>query len=770
MNVKQVLRSLLRDKLNSTIIIISLSIGIACINLIFLFLRRELSTDSFHKYKEQIYLLNSDDPWQPGKKMYHCKFGAAEFMKANFAQVEDFCRFSNSNPLKIVVDNEEYFDDAKIISASQNFFRFFSYRLLTNNSGTALETSNSIVISTDLAKKYFGDKDPVGKIITLDYRDKGDLMTVTGIFEKPVENTQINFDMVRLIGDVDSRCYVRLDKDADPDELEELFLENKASIPVINTGTPVPYYLEAFQDAYFDTLRGWTVELNRDKKDLWIALIIGLMITSIAIFNYLGILANKFHRKVKEYYLRRINGSSIRDLIIRFMLENTIIVVISFMISLFLMADVLPFFNIITNSKIAKSFIWQPEQIGIFVAVLTIILLITLVFTLYLIRSNLDLNLLKTDHSIPTGSIQIPVFNILQIAGSIALVICSLVIIRQMNYITNKPIGLDREVMEIKLPSPLKDKAGIFKAELLKTTSVKSVSVVGASPVLEHFLLALKYQEGGIEKEYSPAGFTGDENYLDVLGIELVEGDGFSESPSANANKCIVNQSLTKLFSDQDLIGKGMPGMEDMIIIGIVKDFNYFDLKSKIEPAFIAFNNKGGHLLVNATENQAPAARHAIISIWQKLIPDYPVNIESVGDRFAWLHRGNENFKRLIISCSLISLFLSMIGLFAVSYQKTRSRIKETGIRKINGANNMEILILINKDFLRWVVIAFIIALPVSWYAMYRWLESYAYKTDVKWWVYAISGLIVLVISFLTVSWQSLRVATRNPVEALRYE
>lgn len=691
-------------------------------------------------------------------------------MKANFAQVEDFCRFSSSNALKIVADNEEYIDDAKIIRASQNFFGFFSYKLLTNNPGTALEASNNIVISDDLANKYFGNEDPVGKIITLVNRNQAELMTVTGIFEKPVENTQIDFDMVRLIGDVDSRCYVRLVKDADPKELEKLFLEKKETIPVINTGTPVPYYLEPFQNAYFDTLRGWSVELNRDKRDLWIALIIGLMIIGIAIFNYLGILANKFHRKVKEYYLRRINGSTIRDLITRFMLENSIIVGVSFSIGLVLMVDALPFFNSVTNSKIANSFIWQPEQIGILAAVLIIILLITLIFALYQIRSNLDLNLLKTDHIQSVRSIQIPVFNILQIAGSIALVVCSLVIIRQMNYITNKPIGLNKEVIEIKIPPEYKDKAGIFKDELLKTSSVKDVSVVGASPVLEHFLFALKYQDDGVEKEYSPAGFIGDENYLDVLGIELVEGTGFSETLSANTKKCLVNESLAKLFPNRDLIGKGMPGMEDMIVTGIVKDFNYFDLKSKIEPAFISFNNKGGHLLVKPSENQTPAVRSAISGIWQKLIPDYPVNIESVGDRFEWFHRSNDNFKKLIGSCSLISLFLSMIGLFAVSYQKTRSRIKEIGIRKINGANNIEILVLINKDFLRWVVIAFVIALPASWYAMYKWLENYAYKTEVKWWIYALSGLIVLTISLLTVSWQSWRAATRNPVEALRYE
>ena len=387
-----------------------------------------------------------------------------------------------------------------------------------------------------------------------------------------------------------------------------------------------------------------------------------------------------------------------------------------------------------------------------------------------MIRTNLDLNLLKTDQDKMVSSIQIPLFNIFQLAGSMALIICSLVIIRQMNYITKKPIGLNKEVIEIKIPPQYQDKALVFKNELLKSSSVNNVSVVGASPVLEHFLVLLKYQQDGVEKEYSPSGFTGDENYLDVLGIELIDGNGFSETPSANTKRCLINQSFARLFPNQDLIGKGIPGMEDMIVAGIVEDFHYFDLKSRVEPAFISFDNKGGHLLVKAADNQIQEARSLISGIWSKLIPDYPLNIESVGDRFEWFHRGNMSFKRLIVSCSLISLFLAMIGLFAVSYQKTRSRTKEIGIRKINGANIIEILVLINKDFVRWTIIAFIIAVPAAGYAMYKWLESYAYKADVKWWIFALSGVIVLAISLLTVSWHSWRAASRNPVEALRYE
>lgn len=770
MNLNQITRSLLRDKLNSAVIIISLSAGITRINLIFLFLWREINTDGFQKGKDQIYALTCDDPWIPGARMYYCRFGAAEYMKNNFPQVLDFCRFNNSNPIKVIVNNEDYFSNSNIIAATKNFFSFFSYRLLTNNPENALEGADNIVISSDLAKKYFGTADPVGKIIKLINRTNTKEMTVTGVFEKPVENTQISFDMVRLIGEADGRCYVKLAKDTDPLKLEKLFSEKKDVIPVINTGTPGQYYLKPFQKAYFDTSRSWTVEINRDKKDLLIALIIGLMILSIAVFNYLGVLTNKFHRKVKEYYIRRINGSSVNNLIVRFTVENSILVLLSFVISIFLMTDALPFFNRITGSTITDRFISQPEQIILLLMVLVFVLFMTIIFDLFLIKRNLNINLLKTDRVITLRSIEIPVFNILQIAGSIGLIICSLVIIRQMNFISAKPIGLDKAVIEIKIPPQYSDKAAAFKDRLLKNSSIKNVSITSASPLLEHFLLALKYDDNGSQKEYFPAGFSGDENYLNVLGIELLQGNGFSEVLSPNTKKCLINQSFALFFKDQDLLGKGIPGMEDVIITGIINDFNYSDLKSKIEPAFVSYDTKGGHLLVKPSENKTAEARKAITDAWNELIPDYPVDIESIGERFEWYHRSNENFKRLIGSCAILCLFLSMIGLFAVSYQKACSRTKEIGIRKINGAGVPAILLLVTRDFIIWISIAFILAVPVAWYAMSRWLEGYVYKTEIRFWMFLLSGIVVLLISVVTIGIQSWRAASKNPVEALRYE
>ncbi len=524
------------------------------------------------------------------------------------------------------------------------------------------------------------------------------------------------------------------------------------------------------KEVYFDTGRHTSFEASRDKTDLWIALVIGLMIIGIASFNYLGLLANNLIEKTKEYNIRRINGGSASSFILDFMAENFIVIAISFIISLLLMQEMMPFFNELTGSSITEKFILQGRQIASLLGIVAILLFITYLFVVYRIHSDLNMSSLKPSKENNFKNVRFPVFNIVQLASSVALIICSIIIIKQMIFITNKPIGLDKEVIEVKLPPSYAEKAGLFKAELKKNSSIEKVSVCGTSPLLEHFLLLLDYKENGVDKQYSPAGFTGDENYIKTLGITLVAGSDFSENAVSNKNKCLVNESFVKLFAGQDLIGRPVPGMEDRIVIGIIKDFHYSSLKSYVEPAFIAFDNKGGHLMVKGTANQATQTRETISQVWKNLIPDYPVTIESIGDRYEWFHRENKNYIRLIGACSVISLFLSMIGLFAISYQTSRYRTKEIGIRKINGARIYEILGMLNKDYLKWIAIACIIAFPAAWYAMNKWLNNFAYKTEFRWWVLLVAGLIALTITLFTISWQSWRAARKNPVEALRYE
>ncbi len=768
--LKIIIRGLFKQRLNTGIIIISLAIGMACVNLIALFINREMNTDAFHNQVDQIYALKCEDPFNKGQKMYQCREGSGEYIKDNFNQVEDYCRVIPASAQKVIVNDETYYDRPGVIAATKNFFSFFGYKLLTNNPETSLEADNSLVISDELSQKYFGSGNAVGRIITLVNGEKEEPMVVTGVFRKPVDNTQIKFDMVRSAKGKDSRCFVRLASNANPQELEKILASNKAVIPSINDGTPAQYSLEPFQNVYFDTSRQVNFEASRDKTDLWIALIIGLVIICIASFNYLGLVNNNLIEKNKAYAVQRVNGESKLGFVINFMTESLIVIGFSFFLSLFLMRWMAPFFNQLTNTNVTSGYIFNPKQILILFEIVLLLLIITLLFVIFRIRSNQYLNTLKPGGNRTGKRVQMPAFNIFQLASSLVLIIFSIIIIKQTNYITQKPIGLDKQVFEVKIPAQHANKVAVFEEELIANSSVGLVSIAGASPVLEHFLVLLHYNENGVEKEYTVSGFTGDENYITALGIRIVDGSGFSGDQESDKNKCLVNESFTRLFPGQNLIGKGLPGLESKIVTGIVKDFHYSSLKSLVEPAYISFDPRGLNLMVKATENQLAQAQDAITQTWKKLIPDYPLNMETIGDRYEWFHQENKKYLRLIGACSIISIFLSMIGLFAISYQSSRYRTKEIGIHKVNGATIFEVLTMLNRDFVKWVALAFVIAIPIAYYAMNKWLESFAYKTSLSWWIFALAGLMTLGIALLTVSWQSWKAATMNPVEALRYE
>lgn len=765
----QIFRSLLRDRLNTAVILISLAVGMACINLILLFIYREINTDNFHKNAERIYMLKCDNPFEKGTLMSQCRLGGAEYMKDNFSQIEDFCRVTTVTVQKIVVNGETYYDNPAVYEASSNFFTFFTFPLITNNANTVLETESDIAISEELAVKYFGEINPVGEIISLTSRDAEKDYYIKGVFSKPASNSMFSFDIVKYRKESERFAFVLLKEGADPTELEKIFASEKEKIPNTNDGTPGQYHLQALNQTYFDNQYS-QLGSRRDKKDLKLALVIGLLVICVASFNYLGLVNNKLINKTSEFNIRRINGATKASLIFDFMAENLLLILFSLAISLEIVTWIIPVFNDLTGSDIIISHFFTSDGLLITSSVSVFLLIITLIFSFLKISNQSISSELIVRKKIRMKRTMTPAFNVIQVTVSIALLTCSLVITKQINYISSKDIGLNKEVIEVRLPPQYSAKASVFREELLQDPSISMVSVTNASPLLEFWMVLSKYTEDGIEKEYTPAYFPGDESYIGVLGIELKEGRNFSGNASSDKNNCLINESLARKFPNLNLIGEKLPGDKDLTVIGIVKDFHFSSLKEQIEPGVIIYDTRGFHLLVKPSDGMLQPAVKKITETWVSLIPDYPVNTESVKERFEWFHKENANYAKLIVSCCIISLFLSMIGLFTVSYNSGLKRTKEIGIRKINGAKTLEIMLLLNKDFVKLVAIAFTIATPVALLVMQKWIRNYAYKTELSWWIFLLAGAIALGITLLTVTWQSWRAATKNPVEALRYE
>jgi len=534
-----IFRYLLRQKLNNGIIMASLAIGMASVNLIALFIQRELDTDGFHADKDRIYALKCEFKRENIEQVFVCGQGAAEYMKINFAQVEDFCRLYNASVPKVLVNKEAYFDHPKIIGVSKNFFDFFSYNLLTNNSKTVLEANNNLVISEDLAHKYFGSTSAMGQLIELDVP-----MVVTGIFRKPTDNSQLSFDMVRLIPEgYTSACYVKLKEHAKPKDLEKILIANKNIMPGVSAGVPGLYSLTPLCDDYFENSTSWSIQKNcRDKTDLWIAFLIGFVIFCIASFNYLGLINNNLLEKNKAYAIQRVNGGSKSNFLLNFMTESLIMVGISFILSLLLMLWMAPFFNGLTNTNITAEFIFLPKQILVLSLTSALLLILTFLFISIRVSTNVNFDVLKPGGAISGRRVQFPAFTIFQLASSLVLIIFSIIIIKQTNFIVRKPIGLDKEVIEVKIPYGYESQISVFKEELNANSSIGQVSVADGSPIHWGDQSLLKYKENGIEKQVSLYAFSGDENYFSTVGIELIEGGGFSGNPLVDKQKILINE------------------------------------------------------------------------------------------------------------------------------------------------------------------------------------------------------------------------------------
>ena len=660
MKFSKTVRSLLRNPLNSSVIIISLAIGMACTNLIILFITRELKTDSFQKNRDRIYLLKCDSPYEKGSQISVCKKGGAEYIKENFSQVEDFCRIRFGRAQKVMADNQIFNDNLAVFETSPNFFNIFSYKLLTDNPGSVLSTKDDIVISEKLAQKYFGERLPVGRIITIiNGNTKADYI-IKGIFSKPSENSQFDFEMVKMAEDTERYAFLLLKKNADPASLEKQFAMEKDNIPVINDGTPGKYYLESFKKTYFDTSEYSLLGNKRDKSDIWIAMIIGLMIISVASVNYLGLINNTLFDRTPEFYIRRINGGSRASLIADFMIESLLVLSVAFIISLEIISWIIPLFNDLTGSDINMTYFTRPDSFFIMLVVILFLLVVTYLFSVNKIKKQT----ISSTHRVMMDKegkiIKIPTFNIFQLIVTIVLSISSITILKQISYISNKEIGLNKDVIEIKIPAKYADQTKVFKEELLKYPAVAIISTTPASPLLEWIQASFHYTENGVDKQYSTKIFRGDEDFMRTLGISLISGRDFSGNINSDKNNCIINESLAKYFSERNLIGEKLPGNENLTVIGIVKDFNCSGLKDAISPGILIFDNSGTHLLVMPVSGQSLSVRNSISETWQKLVPDFPVNIESVQERFEWYHSNETNYAKLIVSCCLISLFLSI--------------------------------------------------------------------------------------------------------------
>ncbi len=774
--------------------IIGLSISLTISLLILIYVRYETSFDNFNPNADNIYRVVEKNI-QDGSIGARTPLALSEVLKKDYPEIDKVVGLLRTwDDVKV---KEKKFENLKGAIVEKEFFELFNFPLKSGNQKSIFQDPFEIIITTKLANKLFGTTDPMGK--TIEYHNS--IFTVAGVVDNIPSNSIFDFDYF-LSGtfrykdypDLDQRWYVfglftfiTFKGNKAPEGFEKKLTNIEKKYYPDFMKNRHNYLLAEFKGSHLNHLLENDIVPAVAPVYLWILSAIALGILVIACLNFMNIsIANATKRNI-EIGIKKVNGATSGSLISDFFAEISVIVFISLIISFFGIYLLLPSFNNLIDKKIVVSFsdsIFLGGVIGF--GILT-----TFISGLYpsiVLSMPSPVKVLFQNQGPIKNKLSFQKsFVVLQFAITIILAIAQLFIFKQISFMQNHETGFNKENL-IALPvSALGDDG----PERLKNTEI---FVRG----LEKYEAQYAYGKASVTEFVPGFGFRNnfkifpegtdlpdgmevlscdiDENFVDVFGLQIVQGRFFSRDFATDHQAIILNQSAYQKLGWKSIEGNriGLFSKDnDKVVVGVINDLNIKSLQHPIEPMIYQFgrhHNYPGYVTVRLNPNKKTETIEFMKRLWMNRFPDVPFGFESVDEKYKAAYGEEKRLAKITGVFSIIAMLLSLLGIFALSTLESEKRMKEIGIRKVNGARISEVIAMLNKDFLKWVAIAFVFAVPVAWYAIHKWLENFAYKTELSWWIFALSGLLTLGIALVTVSWQSWKAATRNPVEALRYE
>ncbi len=786
---KLAFRSTLKNRLNSIINIVGFSIGIAACLFIFLFVKHESSFDNFYPNGERLYRLvgtftSKDNTSLTGFTW----FPSAPDIKNEIPGVEAYCRVTGQNVAKFYSGNNLYEID-RFRFADENFFSFFHFKLISGNPETILNSADKLVLTEQTALKIFGSTDVIGKEIIFQHH----LFTISGIAANPPGNTHLNFNALASVkyietndnywkgwgGGITFLSYLQLAGNIAPQQVEKALpdlLYRKVNEKWKESGFSLSIALQNISKVHLaDGTIQHDCSSNRNMKSIYIIACISLLILILAIVNYIILYAAQKVTKSKDTGILKIHGAGKYGLMAQTYVEVLIVSAFSSILGFMLLAWSLPFLNphLQTNILIGRNVVSALGFTALLILMLSVV--VTFFSTRKIVSSKLADTIKNRTLNKGSGIIENNLLVSFQFTIVILLLISGFIVSRQNSFLLNQELGFNKEnILTIESDEEfLNQELSGFKQDLQRMAAVHSVSLssqtVGRGLTQNGYLIEGQQELSMINVVYTDA------NFLDCFGVHLIEGRNFSPNTSLDKDAILINQQMIKKAGWDDPLNKTIARDGKLKVIGVVNDFNFASLENPVQPLLIMSNpawDGWGYSTVNVrfqtTDIQGLISQ--INRLWKDRFPETPFKVSFLDDALASNYNSVKSQQRIISFCGILGTFIASIGLFGMTVFTTKRRIKEIGIRKVNGARISEVMMMLNKDFVKWVAIAFVIATPIAYYAMHKWLENFAYKTTLSWWIFALAGLLALGIALLTVSWQSWKAATRNPVEALRYE
>lgn len=793
---KVAFRNLLRQKGYSMLNIVGLSIGMACSTLILIYVQFELSYDGFHSKADRIYRVYKQEP---GNLFIGSDFFAVvqaplgKTMESEFPEVESSVKFASTGSSLFRFGDKSFLEDG-IYWAEPTLFSIFDFPFLEGNPSTALSEPYTVVLSKTVAERFFGKTSPVGK--SLRFQEKYDLK-VTGVFDDPPENSHfvpkivLSFSTYEATqtskewldwGNSSFSTYILLRENADVHTLEAKlpsFIQKHMGILFKEWGRKeqTKYFMQPLSDVHLHSSRiNMDVGPKGDIQTIYILSALAVVILLIACINYMNLATARAAVRAREVGVRKVVGAQRSQLIRQFLSESLVCVSIAALISFMVVELLLPRFSELVERDLPRSLVAQGKFLVGYLFIVLAVGLTSGSYPAFVLTSFQPITVLKGLAKGTARSRFRDSMVVSQFAASITLIVCAIVILSQLRYIRTTDLGYDRDhVLVVRMRGLDTGKAPRFKDEVLQTASVVGAASSQHLPINISSSTTVKgTSEKGEQLSVRSYQLYADYDFLKVYQIPLADGRAFLPgSISDSSDAFLVNETFVKAFGWQYPIGRTFQrNQKTATIIGVVKDFHMHSLHDAIEPLFIRppTSGSGQYLGIRIRPENIPGTIASLKKSWEQFSSEYPFDYSFLDDSFNKMYRSEERLSEIISSFTILGVLVASLGLFGLAAFITQQRKKEIGVRKVLGASVFSVVKLLSREFLTLVAFANLLAWPLAYYLMHSWLKDFAYRISLGVEYFVFAGVAAILVALVTVSYQSIRAAQANPIEALRYE
>lgn len=786
--LKIAFRNLVKNKAFSLINILGLTIGITVCMMIYLFIMNEFSVDSFHKQGRNMYrVMRIYDPSKPATSYLSGPYAPA-LLNDYPNEIKKVVRVMATDGTIGVSD--KMFSEKKLYLADAGFFTLFSFPLLKGDPATVLKDPASVVLTEATAKKYFGSDDPIGKVVEL---SKHLQLRVTGIAKNVPSNSHLNFDLVVPLSNYSKEdwfnvwvnnnffTYVLLNKSTDEAQLEKgfpQFMDKYMGKDMARMGAKQGLTLTPLSDIYFESASDFDNVKHGDKKVVYIFLSIAVLILLIACINFMNLSTIRAVERSKEVGLRKVMGAMRNHLIWQFIGESILLTSISCIFSMALLQLCMPFYNQLLGYTLSMS--WGAWPIYIFLlGVIVVVGFLAGSYPAFFLSAFSPIEALKGKLRLGKGgSLFRQAMVVTQFSISVFLIIGTIIIMNQMNYIKHKELGYEQEQTVI-VPinnGDIYNNRNSFKNELQNSNSIASVSLASGEPggFFDQHTFEAEGRNGQIWKSRTEFA---DFEFVKTLGLKIIAGRDLSGQYSTDTTDAVLinrTAAATLGFSPEEAVGKWVKNTvrdnSQRRIVGVVEDFNFLSLKENMDALVISPKEDWRVIIIKVKPGNIPSAIKTIEDAYGKVASGYPFEYSFLDQKFDELYKTDLRQQTILMVFSGLAIFIACLGLFGLASFTAAKRIKEIGVRKVLGSTAHGIVVLLSKDLLKPVLLATIIAIPAGYYAMNIWLQNFAYRIPLHWWIFVLAAAITISIALFTVSVKAVKAALANPAESLRAE